>query len=149
MACIHLLKISVGTHTHTHANIYIQGYCPIGKQGCTDDNFFYLLFTLCVCFFVNIFNLLNEDCFTVTLSCEFDNFRSVRVDPESVNSAAVDNEPQNRHSRLMVAAFVGLNPDGDVLVARDTTIMPQIPGLPALVCLLFTPTAELRSAVLS
>lgn len=148
MACIHLLKISVGTHTH----MQIYTYKVIVLSENRDAQmiiFFYLLFTLCVCFFVNIFNLLNEDCFTVTLSCEFDNFRSVRVDPESVNSAAVDNEPQNRHSRLMVAAFVGLNPDGDVLVARDTTIMPQIPGLPALVCLLFTPTAELRSAVLS
>ncbi|KAK7505535.1 hypothetical protein BaRGS_00003280 [Batillaria attramentaria] len=69
---------------------------------------------------------------------------SVRVDPESVNSAAVDNEPQNKHGRLMVAAFVGLNPEGRTLIARDTTIMPQIPGLPALLCLLFTPLAEFR-----
>ena len=61
-----------------------------------------------------------------------------------MNSAAVDVEPQNKFSRMMVAAFVGLNAEGNTIIARDTTIMPQVPGMLALMALLFSPVAELR-----
>ena len=70
--------------------------------------------------------------------------RSVRVDPESVNSAAIDVEPQNKLVRMMVSAFLSLNPDGRTIITRDTTIMPQIPGMQAIRCLLCAPVAELR-----
>ena len=70
--------------------------------------------------------------------------RPARIDRESVNSVALDDEPQNPNDRLMVACFVGLNPGGTTVMARDTTILPNIPGLPALMALLFCPTAELR-----
>ncbi|XP_071078923.1 ATP-dependent RNA helicase TDRD9-like isoform X1 [Haliotis cracherodii] len=71
--------------------------------------------------------------------------RGSRIDQDSINSVAIDDEPQNTHARMMVAAFVGLNPQGSVMMARDTTIMPLIPGLPGLMCLLFAPVAELRT----
>ena len=71
-------------------------------------------------------------------------FRSLRVDPNSVNCVAVDDEPQDPHDRLMVAGFVGLNPTGSSMMARDTTVMPLIPGLPAILSLLFCPVAEFR-----
>ncbi|KAL5008137.1 hypothetical protein ScPMuIL_013718 [Solemya velum] len=71
--------------------------------------------------------------------------RAVRIDPESVNSVAIDDEPEKRCARLMVAGFVSLNPSGSTVICRDTTIMPLIPGLPALVALLFAPVAELRT----
>ena len=74
--------------------------------------------------------------------------RSVRVDPESVNSAAIDVDPQNKFVRMMVSAFLSLSPDGRTIIARDTTIMPQIPGMQAIMCLLFTPMAELRLVAL-
>ncbi|GFO22448.1 tudor domain-containing protein 1 [Plakobranchus ocellatus] len=71
--------------------------------------------------------------------------RVVKVDPESVNCVSIDDDPRNKFSRLMVASFIGLNPTGNSMVARNTTIMPQIPDLPALVTLLFTPYAEFRT----
>nr|XP_022333202.1 putative ATP-dependent RNA helicase TDRD9 [Crassostrea virginica] len=70
--------------------------------------------------------------------------RAAKVDPDSVNSVAIDDEPESPHARLMIAGFVGLNAAGSTMIARDTTIMPLIPGLPALVSLLFCPIAELR-----
>ncbi|CAL1534991.1 unnamed protein product [Lymnaea stagnalis] len=69
----------------------------------------------------------------------------VKVDPESVNSVAIDDDPQNKSSRLMVASFIGLNPTGNTMIARETTILPQIPGLPALVTLVFAPYVEFRT----
>ncbi|KAK2190456.1 hypothetical protein NP493_81g02000 [Ridgeia piscesae] len=71
--------------------------------------------------------------------------RAARIEQDSVNSVALDDEPHDSTSRMMVAAYVGLNPSGTVMMARDTTIMPNIPGLPALVTLLFAPSAELRT----
>ena len=67
-----------------------------------------------------------------------------RVDKNSVNCVALDSEPHSKYSRLMVAAHVGLNQAGNVIQARHTTLMPHIPGLPALITLLFTPKAEMR-----
>ncbi|KAJ8309140.1 hypothetical protein KUTeg_014014 [Tegillarca granosa] len=71
--------------------------------------------------------------------------RAVKIEPDSVNSVAIDDEPQDPHDRLMCASFVGLNPSGSSMIARDTTIMPLIPGLPSLIALLFAPMAELRT----
>ncbi|XP_056021255.1 ATP-dependent RNA helicase TDRD9-like isoform X2 [Ostrea edulis] len=70
--------------------------------------------------------------------------RAAKVDPDSVNSVTVDDEPESPHARMMIAGFVGLNSKGSIMIARNTTVMPLIPGLPALVSLLFAPIAELR-----
>ena len=72
--------------------------------------------------------------------------RVVKVDPDSVNCVTIDDDPRNNFSRLMVASFIGLNPAGNTMVARNTTILPQIPGLPALATLLFAPYTEYRYA---
>lgn len=46
---------------------------------------------------------------------------------------------------MVVASFVTTNEAGDKLTLRSTTVMPNLPGLPALVCLMFAPMVELRS----
>ncbi len=70
--------------------------------------------------------------------------RATKIDRESVNSIALDDEPHDTHDRLMIAALVGLNQPRTVMQARNTTLMPNIHGLPGLMALLFCPTAELR-----
>ena len=70
--------------------------------------------------------------------------RPARIERDSVNSVVVDNEPQDKHERMMVAARVALNPSGSACVAKETTLLPNIHGLPHLVCLLFAPTIEMR-----
>ncbi|XP_033096536.1 ATP-dependent RNA helicase TDRD9-like [Anneissia japonica] len=70
--------------------------------------------------------------------------RSVRIERESVNSVTLDNEPQATYQKLMVAAHVSLNNSGSCLIARSTTLMPDIKGLPPLICILFAPAIELR-----
>jgi len=47
-------------------------------------------------------------------------------------------------SRMLIAANVSLNKNHESLTARNTTLMPSIPGLLALVALTFAPSAELR-----
>ena len=88
----------------------------------------------------------------------------MRVERDSVNSVTIDNEPQDKHERIMIASHVGLNPSGNTMVLRcvcmnyaiiyfttmittanrDTTLMPNIHGLSSLICLLFVPTVEMR-----
>lgn len=46
--------------------------------------------------------------------------------------------------RLLVAAAVGQNPQGDCLILHHTTLMPNLHGLASLVCLIFAPCIELR-----
>ncbi|KAG7166278.1 ATP-dependent RNA helicase TDRD9-like 3, partial [Homarus americanus] len=72
------------------------------------------------------------------------NYSSVHVEMSSVNSTALDLEPQSPRSRLMVASFAGLNSCESMVILRNTTLMPPIPGLLSLCLLLFCPVAELR-----
>ena len=46
--------------------------------------------------------------------------------------------------RLLVAGYVGQNPQGHNLNLRHTTLMPNIHGLPSLIALMFAPKIELR-----
>ena len=71
--------------------------------------------------------------------------RPVRVEKISVNSVVIDNEPQDHHERLMISAHVQLNPSGNACITRDTTLLPNIHGLPFLVSMLFAPCIEMRS----
>ena len=75
-------------------------------------------------------------------------FRPAKVERDSVNSIVVENEPQDKHERLMIAAHVALNPAGNVCLARHTTLLPNIHGLIHLVAILFAPTVEMRYKVL-
>lgn len=71
--------------------------------------------------------------------------RSVRIEQSSVNSVILNDQPQESHQRFLVAANIGINSSGSTVVARDTTLMPNIHGLLSIVSLLFAPFAELRT----
>ena len=66
---------------------------------------------------------------------------SVVIENESVNSILLDTDPQDLHEKLIVAGCVGTSQQK--LVIRQTTMMPNIPGLPALIGLLFAPNAKI------
>ncbi|XP_050675302.1 probable ATP-dependent RNA helicase spindle-E [Leptidea sinapis] len=70
--------------------------------------------------------------------------KQVNVEWNSVNSVLLDTEPQQMYERLLVAAEVGHSELSGKLTLRHTTMMPNIPGLPAILSLLFCPFAELR-----
>ncbi len=61
-----------------------------------------------------------------------------------MNSVCLDEAPQDAHNRLCVAASVIMNPAGNMMKLNDTTVLPNIHGLAALVPLLFAPCAEMR-----
>ncbi|KAL3288338.1 hypothetical protein HHI36_002786 [Cryptolaemus montrouzieri] len=68
--------------------------------------------------------------------------KSAEIEPTSINSVLLDNDPLDPHTRLIVAASVNQSPSGDKLLLRQTTIMPNIPGFPFLMALLFCPEME-------
>eukprot|EP00117_Sycon_ciliatum_P042977 scpid7995/ scgid0951/ Putative ATP-dependent RNA helicase TDRD9; Tudor domain-containing protein 9 len=68
-----------------------------------------------------------------------------RVERDSVNSAAVDDLQTSGFKRMAVAATVGLAPSGFNVIVRESTVMPNIKGLPALITMLFCPTLEMRT----
>lgn len=65
---------------------------------------------------------------------------NVRVDGESVNAVMLDDNPEDPHARLLVAGHV-LQSGANVKVSQ-TTLMPNIPGFPMLMLLLFCPQME-------
>ncbi|XP_041969908.1 probable ATP-dependent RNA helicase spindle-E isoform X2 [Aricia agestis] len=70
--------------------------------------------------------------------------KQVHVEWNSVNSVLLDTEPQELYERLLVAGEVGQHEGSNKLNLRHTTMMPNIRGLPAIIALLFCPSAELR-----
>ncbi|XP_019725760.1 ATP-dependent RNA helicase TDRD9 isoform X2 [Hippocampus comes] len=72
--------------------------------------------------------------------------KHVNIDQYSINTMAVNENPHYKHQRMLVAGSVFINSSGNIL-PKDTSLMPDIPGLPAIVTMLFTPIMELRTNV--
>ena len=68
--------------------------------------------------------------------------KSARIDWDSVNSICLNHEPQDKHERLMVSAFLNLNSTATSLIARESTLLPNINGLLYVITLLFSPYAS-------
>ncbi|XP_039224874.1 ATP-dependent RNA helicase TDRD9 isoform X2 [Crotalus tigris] len=71
-------------------------------------------------------------------------FRTILVEKESVNSVVVVDAPENPFQQILVAASISVNATGSTMMLRETSLMPHIPGLPALLSMLFAPVIELR-----
>ncbi|NXL84780.1 TDRD9 helicase, partial [Alectura lathami] len=71
-------------------------------------------------------------------------FRSAIIQKGSINSVVVHDAPEDHFQQLLVAAFLSLNPNGSAVVLEETSLMPPIPGLLALLSMLFAPAIELR-----
>lgn len=61
-----------------------------------------------------------------------------------MNSVLLDTDPEDSHERLIVAAFVNQNVEGSKLILNNTTILPNVHGLPSIIALIFAPTVEYR-----
>ncbi|XP_029316166.1 LOW QUALITY PROTEIN: ATP-dependent RNA helicase TDRD9 [Cottoperca gobio] len=72
-------------------------------------------------------------------------YKTVCVEGSSINFLALNENPHYKHQRMLVAGTVSVNSTGTRILLRDTSIMPDIPGLPALITMLFTPVMELRT----
>ncbi|KAA0718071.1 ATP-dependent RNA helicase TDRD9 [Triplophysa tibetana] len=72
-------------------------------------------------------------------------FRTISIERDSINSVMVNENPQDWHERMLVSASVSLTASGSRIMLKETTLMPHIHGLPALITMLFTPVMELRT----
>ncbi|XP_034488206.1 probable ATP-dependent RNA helicase spindle-E [Drosophila innubila] len=70
-------------------------------------------------------------------------YKSVSIDRDSVNAVLLDSDPQDRHDQIVVAASVAES-GGEHLIARGTTLMPNIHGFGALMTMLFCPTMQIK-----
>ncbi|NWJ04029.1 TDRD9 helicase, partial [Crypturellus undulatus] len=80
-------------------------------------------------------------CFSMT---RISQFRSAFIRKESINSVVVRDAPEDSFQQMLVAASLSVNATGSSLILEETSLMPPIPGLPALLCMLFAPAIELR-----
>ncbi|XP_049684304.1 ATP-dependent RNA helicase TDRD9 isoform X3 [Accipiter gentilis] len=71
-------------------------------------------------------------------------FRSAFIQKESVNSVVVHDSPEDPFQQLLVAASLSANAYGSTVILKETSLMPPIPGLLALLSMLFAPAIELR-----
>lgn len=70
--------------------------------------------------------------------------KNVKVGHSSINSVTLCQDLTSTNSVVMVAADVFVSQMGGTMMCRDTTILPSIPDLSSLLCLLFSPIVELR-----
>lgn len=71
--------------------------------------------------------------------------KRTRIERNSINYTAIDDDPYNECTRLMIAAEVSLNASGEGLILRKTTLMPKFHGLSSICCMLFSPQVEFRT----
>lgn len=67
--------------------------------------------------------------------------KPISIENDSVNSVLLDSNPQDTHEKLLIAGFV--NEQGNRLILRQTSMMPNIPGFGALMALIFCPTCQI------
>ncbi|KAM7024098.1 ATP-dependent RNA helicase TDRD9 isoform 1-T1 [Acridotheres tristis] len=70
-------------------------------------------------------------------------FRNVLIHKDSVNSIVVNFGAEDPFQQLLVATNVSVTATGSVVLG-ETSLMPPIHGLLALLCMLFAPAIELR-----
>lgn len=68
----------------------------------------------------------------------------VRVDASSINHVLLHDEILSLHSKFYVAADISLSAKNQNVKVRETTVMPNIPGLSVILGLIFSPAAQLR-----
>ncbi|NWY52909.1 TDRD9 helicase, partial [Chionis minor] len=71
-------------------------------------------------------------------------FRNTSIQKESINSVVVHDAPEDPFQQLLVAASLSANATGSTVILEETSLMPPIPGLLALLSMLFAPAIELR-----
>ncbi|KAM6204809.1 ATP-dependent RNA helicase TDRD9 isoform 2-T2 [Sarcoramphus papa] len=80
-------------------------------------------------------------CYSMTRVSQF---RSAFIQKESINSVVVHDAPEDPFQQLLVAASLSANATGSTVILEETSLMPPIPGLLALLSMLFAPAIELR-----
>ncbi|EPQ01481.1 Putative ATP-dependent RNA helicase TDRD9 [Myotis brandtii] len=90
------------------------------------------------------FNPYELKCHSLT---RISKFRRVWIEKESINSVAISDSPEDLHQRVLVAASLSVNATGSTMLLRETSLLPHIPGLPALLSMLFAPINILRAAI--
>ncbi|XP_071601524.1 ATP-dependent RNA helicase TDRD9 isoform X2 [Heliangelus exortis] len=71
-------------------------------------------------------------------------FRNAIILKESINSVVIHDSPEDPFQQFLVAASLSVNATGSTLFLDETSLMPPIPGLLALLSMVFAPAVELR-----
>lgn len=71
-------------------------------------------------------------------------WKSVLTERESVNSVLLNTDPQDTHEGLLVAAKITESSSGNGILARCSTLMPNVQGFGPLVAMLFCPMMQIK-----
>ncbi|XP_052863697.1 probable ATP-dependent RNA helicase spindle-E [Anopheles cruzii] len=82
------------------------------------------------------YNPLQIKCTATTFSIYVN---QVKIESESVNSVLLESNPQDVHQKLLISAGINEAKQSQRLTINQTTMMPNIPGMPALMALIFAP----------
>lgn len=83
-----------------------------------------------------------ESCIYSCLNMAKSQSKKVGIETNSVNSVLLEASPQDSFEKYVVAANVTETQSKTELCARETTIMPNIPGFGPLMALIFSPHCE-------
>lgn len=84
---------------------------------------------------------LETNCYPIMRYVEY---QTATMDNYTVNNIILDTEPQDSRHQFIVAANIGRNRTTNSLIARNTTVMPNIRGFEVIVGLMFCPTMEVN-----
>ncbi len=70
--------------------------------------------------------------------------KKIRTERESINYACIDDDPTSEWGRLMIGVDISLSANMESILLRKTTLMPKLPGIASICCLMFCPMLELR-----
>ncbi|XP_058062573.1 probable ATP-dependent RNA helicase spindle-E [Anopheles bellator] len=90
------------------------------------------------------YNPLQIKCSATTFSIYVN---QVKIESDSVNSVLLESNPQDVHQKLLVSAGINEAKQSQRLTINQTTMMPNIPGMPALMALIFAPNCYLKKDV--
>lgn len=69
---------------------------------------------------------------------------TVKTDQSSINCVLLDDEFTHTQDKFYVAANITCNARNENILVRETTVMPNLPGLSVILALIFAPYAEIR-----
>ncbi|CAK8683077.1 unnamed protein product [Clavelina lepadiformis] len=70
--------------------------------------------------------------------------RNININRNSINSVSINQNPSSGIRTIMVASEIGINQTDSTMLVRNTTLLPNIPDLLPLLCVLFAPVVEFR-----
>uniref|UniRef100_A0A8D0GJ38 ATP-dependent RNA helicase TDRD9 n=1 Tax=Sphenodon punctatus TaxID=8508 RepID=A0A8D0GJ38_SPHPU len=121
-----------------------EGYAELAEESCESNVGIAISFSMLDLLIVLLHGPFNPYELKLCSMTRISRFRCVAIERDSIHSVLVSDAPEDPFQQMLVAASLSVNANGSTMLLRETSLMPRIPGLPALLSMLFAPVIELR-----